>query len=44
MLQFLKDMVAAFNVGPNKTHIAVVTYGTSARVEIHDGKSILSTY
>ena len=33
MLQFLKDMVAAFNVGPNKTHIAVVTYGTSARVE-----------
>ena len=33
MLQFLKDMVKAFNVGPDKTHIAVVAYSTGANVE-----------
>ena len=33
MLQFLKDMVKAFNVGPDKTHIAVVAYSTGAKVE-----------
>ncbi|CAH3037506.1 unnamed protein product [Porites evermanni] len=33
MLQFLKDMVKAFNVGPQKTHIAVVAYSTIAKVE-----------
>ncbi len=33
MLQFLKEMVKAFNVGPDKTHIAVVTYNTGAMVE-----------
>lgn len=33
MLQFLKDMVNALNVGPNKTHIAVIAYSTSATLE-----------
>ena len=33
MLQFLKDMVKAFNVGPDKTHIAVVAYSTGAVLE-----------
>ena len=33
MLQFLKDMVKAFNVGPDKTHIAVVAYSTNAVLE-----------
>ena len=33
MLQFLKDMVKAFNVGPEKTHIGVVAYSTGAKVE-----------
>lgn len=33
MLQFLKDLVKAFNVGPQKTHIAVVAYSTNANVE-----------
>ena len=33
MLQFLKDMVKAFNVGPDKTHIAVLAYSTGANVE-----------
>ena len=33
MLKFLKDMVKAFNVGPQKTHIAVVAYSTNANVE-----------
>ena len=33
MLQFLKDMVEAFDVGPQKTHIAVVAYSTNANVE-----------
>ena len=33
MLQFLKDMVKAFNVGPDKTHVAVVAYSTRANVE-----------
>ena len=33
MLQFLKDMVKAFNVGPDKTHVAVVAYSTGAKVE-----------
>ena len=34
MKSFLKDMVKAFNVGPDKTHIAVVAYSTTAVVEI----------
>ena len=33
MKQFLKDMVKAFNVGPDKTHIAIVAYGTRAVLE-----------
>ena len=33
MIQFLKDMVKAFNVGPQKTHIAVVAYSTNADVK-----------
>lgn len=33
MLQFLKDMVKAFNVGPDKTHIAVIAYSNRAIVE-----------
>ena len=33
MLQFLKDMVKAFNVGPDKTHIAIVAYSTRAVLE-----------
>jgi len=33
MLQFLKDMVKAFNVGPDKTHIAIVAYSTAANLE-----------
>lgn len=34
MLDFLKDMVRAFNVGPDKTHIAVIAYSTKAKVEL----------
>ena len=33
MLDFIKEMVKAFNVGSDKTHIAVVAYSTSAQVE-----------
>ena len=33
MLQFVKDMVKDFNVGPQKTHIAVVAYSNNAKVE-----------
>ena len=33
MLDFMKEMVEAFNVGADKTHIAVVAYSTIARVE-----------
>lgn len=33
MLHFLKNMVKAFNVGPDITHIAVVAYSTTAKVE-----------
>ena len=33
MLQFLKDMVKAFNVGPDKTHIAIVAYSSRAVLE-----------
>ena len=33
MLQFLKKMVKGFNVGPDKTHVAVVAYSTGAKVE-----------
>ena len=33
MLRFLKYMVKAFNVGPHKTHVAVVAYSTGAKVE-----------
>ena len=35
MKQFLKDMVKAFNVGPDKTHIAIVAYSTRAVVEFN---------
>ncbi|KAJ7381074.1 structural constituent of cuticle [Desmophyllum pertusum] len=35
MLQFLKDMVKAFNVGPDKTHIAVVAYSTGLNSSLH---------
>ena len=35
MLQFLKDMVKSFNVGPDKTHIAIVTYSTRAVLEFN---------
>ena len=38
MLDFLKEMVKAFNVGPNKTHIAVVAYSTGAKVEFQFNK------
>ena len=33
MLQFVKDMVKAYNVGAQKTHIAVIAYSTGAKVE-----------
>ena len=33
MLDFIKEMVKAFNVGADKTHIAVVAYSTNAKVE-----------
>jgi len=33
MLQFLKDMVKAFNVGPDKTHIAIIAYSSRANLE-----------
>ena len=33
MLDFMKEMVEAFNVGADKTHIAVVAYSTRAKVE-----------
>lgn len=33
MTQFLKDMVKAFNVGPDKTHIAIVAYSSNAVLE-----------
>lgn len=33
MFQFVKDMVKDFNVGPQKTHIAVVAYSNNAKVE-----------
>ena len=34
MLEFLNEMVKAYNVGADKTHIAVVAYSTRAVVEI----------
>ena len=34
-MQFLKDMVKAFNVGPDKTHIAVVTFSTEAQIQFN---------
>ena len=34
MLDFLNEMVKAFNVGADKTHIAVVAYSSNAKVEI----------
>ena len=34
MLEFLNEMVKAYNVGADKTHIAVVAYSTRATVEI----------
>ena len=33
MLEFLNEMVDELNVGPDKTHIAVVAYSTRARTE-----------
>ena len=33
MLDFLKKVINAFNVGPNGTHIAAVAYSTNAVVE-----------
>ena len=33
MLEFLKRMVEALNVGPNKTHIAVIAYSSKAVLE-----------
>lgn len=33
MKQFLKNMVKAFRVGPDKTHIALVVYSSAASVE-----------
>jgi len=33
MLQFLKDIVKGFNVGPNKTHIAIVSFSNSSVLE-----------
>ena len=34
MLDFLNEMVKAFNVGADKTHIAVVAYSNNAIAEI----------
>lgn len=34
MLDFLNEMVKAFNVGADKTHVAVVAYSTRAQVEL----------
>ena len=33
MLDFLKNIINAFNVGPSGTHIAVVAYSTNAVLE-----------
>ena len=33
MLEVIKEMVKAFNVGTDKTHIAVVAFSTKAKVE-----------
>ena len=33
MLDFMKEMIKAFNVGADKTHIAVVAFSTNAKVE-----------
>ena len=33
MLNFLKDVVNEFNVGPDGTHVAVVAYSTNAKLE-----------
>ncbi|XP_044176608.1 collagen alpha-1(XII) chain-like [Acropora millepora] len=33
MLNFMKEMIKAFNVGADKTHIAVVAFSTNAKVE-----------
>ena len=43
MIQFLKDMVKAFNVGPQKTHIAVVAYSTNADVKFRFNRLTGST-
>ena len=33
MLQFLKDIINEFNVGPDSTHVAVIVYSTKPKLE-----------
>ena len=33
MLQFLKDIINEFNVGPDSTHVAVIAYSTKPKLE-----------
>ena len=33
MLNFIKDVINVFNVGPDGTHVAVVAYSTNAKLE-----------
>ena len=33
VLDFLKNIISAFNVGPDDTHVAVVAYSTNAKLE-----------
>ena len=34
MLNFLKNIISAFNVGPDGTHVAVIAYSNDAKLEI----------
>nr|XP_058971731.1 uncharacterized protein LOC131798056 isoform X6 [Pocillopora verrucosa] len=34
MLEFLKNIISAFNVGPDGTHVAVIAYSNDAKLEI----------
>ena len=34
MLGFLKNIISAFNVGPDGTHVAVIAYSNNAKLEI----------
>ena len=34
MLGFLKNIISAFNVGPDGTHVAVIAYSNDAKLEI----------